>query len=291
MTGSSEARAAASAPPARLLTVLVALGALTGLGALGCEPPPPKTGLGYTADAKASYERAVDQVKDRNFMEARRGLQEVRRRYGYSKYARLAELRLADIDFEEDKLAEAARAYRQFVHDHRSDSEEVAYARAKVAESEYRQISDSFLTPAPTQRDQAAVQGAYRELRGYLQDYPSAAESPRLRTLLAEVTRLLVEHELYVARFYLRRDNYEAAVARLLYALRAYARENEDLVDHRLHDLAEPEVIVLLGETYLKMHRWADAKEAFQLLSQRDPTSPYVEQAGRYLEYLKKRGV
>ena len=44
-----------------------------------------------------------------------------------------------------------------------------------------------------------------------------------MRELLAIVTARLVRHELYVARFYLQRDNYDAAVLRIQYALRNFA--------------------------------------------------------------------
>src|SRR6185436_5767547 len=102
-------------------------------------------------------------------------------------------------------------------------TEEIAYARSRIAESEYREISDSFLLPSADERDQASILEAYRELKDYLQDYPTSKASPRIRELLEDVTARLIRHELYVARFYLQRDNYDAAVSRLQYALRRYA--------------------------------------------------------------------
>jgi outer membrane protein assembly factor BamD len=51
-----------------------------------------------------------------------------------------------------------------------------------------------------------------------------------------------VRHELYVARFYLNVGNFEAAVARAQYALRNFDGSG-----------LEPEAMVLLGETYLKL--------------------------------------
>ncbi len=63
---------------------------------------------------------------------------------------------------------------------------------------------------------------------------PNAKESAHVRELLALVVARLVLHELYVARFYLAKDNYEAAVARIQYALHNYAAGGGDLdVDER----------------------------------------------------------
>jgi outer membrane protein assembly factor BamD len=264
---------------------LLALLAVT--GAAGCEPREPRTALGYTADAQRAYERALEEFQSHNWLDAQNQFREVKRKYAYSKYARLAELRIADADFEQEKYADAVRAYKQFVHDHRSDSEEVSYARSRIAEAQYREISESVLLPAPEERDQASVADAYKELRGYLHDYPDAKESPHMRQLLDDVTTKLVSHELQVARFYLNRDNYDAAVSRILYALKNYAG-NLDAVEIRT---LEPEALVLLGETYLKMHKWREAREAFATVLQRYGTSAHSVQARNYLVYMRERGV
>src|SRR5580700_3654470 len=179
--------------------------------------------LGCTANAKHAYEEAMKEFTAHDWIEAVTAMREVKRKYSYSKYARLAELRIADCDFMQEKYADAIREYRQFVHDHRSDPEEVSYARSKIAEAEFAQISDSIILAAGEERDQAVVYDAYKELRGYLHDYPESRESKRMRELLADVTARLVRHELYVARFYLGRNNYDAAILRIQYALRNFA--------------------------------------------------------------------
>ncbi len=266
------------------LVAIPALGALT-----GCLGEPPKMALNYTADAKRAYDAAMIEFNDHNWIEAQNLLRDVKRKYSYSKYARLAELRLADADFAQDKFADAIREYRQFVHDHRSDAEEVSYARSKIAEAQYSQIADSLLLPASEERDQAVILDAYKELRSYIHDYPDAKESPRMRGLLADVTGRLIRHELYVARFYLQRDNFDAAILRIQYALRNFSmpREVADIGNESL----EPEALLLLGETYLKMHKWPDARESFLAIVQHYGDSGLIVPAKGYLEYMRTRGV
>jgi outer membrane protein assembly factor BamD len=260
----------------------------------GCEKGDPKTALSYTADAKKAYDTAMVEFNAHNWIEAQSLLREVKRKYSYSKYARLAELRLADADYEQDKFAEAIRGYRQFVHDHRSDVEEVSYARSRIAESQYSQISESFLLPTADERDQAVIIDAFKELKSYVHDYPNAKESKKIRELLADVTARLMRHELYVARFYLQRDNFDAAVLRIQYAMRTFAggpsvREPAptDPIDSGL----EAESLLLHGEVYLKMHKFVDARESFVVLLRDYPKSPLVVQAENYLAYMKERGV
>lgn len=293
----------------RSALVAVAL-AISALGSAACEKNEPRTALSYTADAKRAYDEAYAEFVAHNWIEAQSLFREVKRKYHYSKYAKLAELRIADADFEQEKFAEAIRGYRQFVHDHRSDAEEVAYARSKIAEAQYRQISDSFLLPTADERDQAVILDAFKELKGYVHDYPNAKESEKIRELLADVTARLMRHELYVARFYLARDNFEAAVLRIQYAMRNFAGGPQlttgagpraqansggagkpaaggGEVDSGL----EAEALLLLGEVYLKMKKYPEARESFASILRDYPKSPLVVQASNFLTYMKERGV
>lgn len=283
-------REAMNAARTALLSILVATSAL--LAAPGCEPPAPHTALSYTEDAKRAYAEAMEEFEAENWIEAQTLMREVKRKYSYSKYARLAELRIADADFEQEKFAEAIRGYRQFVHDHRSDPKEISYARARIAESQYRQISESFLLPTADERDQAVILDAFKELKGYIHDYPDSEQSKKIRALLQDVTARLMRHELYVARFYLRRDNFKAAVMRVQYAMRNFAGGPQlaDLGGSESSGL-EAEALLLLGEVYLKMHKYKEARDSFAAILHDYPQSPLVRQATNYLAYMRGRGV
>jgi outer membrane protein assembly factor BamD len=273
--------------------VAVLAAVITGSAVSGCEGPPTHTGLNYTEDAKRAYDRAMVEFNGHNWIEAQAQLREVKRKYGYSKYARLAELRYADADFEQEKYGEAIREYKDFVRAHRSDADDAAYARSRIAEAVYREVPESFILSSAEERDQAAAVDAYKELRSYLADYPNATQAPHVHELLETIVGRLIDHELYVARFYLNRDNYDAAVARVLYALRAYIPTPTDSA-HRDHDVA-PEfgakALLLLGETYLKMKKWSDARAAFESIVRSYDTSPTAVQAKGYLEHMHDQGV
>jgi outer membrane protein assembly factor BamD len=267
--------------------------AVLGAGLPACENEQPKTALGYTADAKRAYENAMVEFNSHNWIEAQALLREVKRKYSYSKYARLAELRIADSDFEQDKFSDAIREYRQFVHDHRSDADEVTYARSRIADAQYAQIGDSLFLASGEERDQATILDTYKELRGFVHDYPTAKETPRMRRLLAEVTSRLIKHELYVARFYLNKNNFEAAITRIQYALRNFARPPSSAPNSSADDDLglEPEALLLMGETFLKEEKWSDARDTFVSIMRRYPGSSLVVPAKNYLDYMQARGV
>jgi len=272
--------------------ILAAGLALACLGALGaCDNTPPKTALGYTENAKRAYDAAMQDFDAHQWLEAQAAMREVKRKYSYSKYARLAELRIADADYAQEKFAEAIHEYKEFVRAHRSDDEGVAYARGRVAEATYAEIPESILMPAAEERDQAAVLDAYNEIRSFLTDYPTAKESPHLRDLLGQSIGRLIRHELYVARFYLGKSNYEAAVARIKYALEHYPEKSEGPSTSSAQTSLSAEALLLLGETYLKMRKWTDARGAFEAIVSLHGLTAEATQARNYLNHLKELGV
>jgi outer membrane protein assembly factor BamD len=274
-----------------VLAVLAAtLVALAAGFVCGCENAEPKTALGYTEDAKRAYDAAMEEFNAHNWIEAQTLFRELKRKYSYSKYARMAELRIADADVEQEKFADAIREYKDFIRAHRSDTEDIIYAHSKIAEATYAEIPESFLMPASEERDQAAVTDAYKELKSFLADYPEAKQAGRMRELLSNVTGRLVRHELYVARFYLAKDNYDAAVARIQYALRNYGEADATILGGADASL-RAEALLLLGTTYMKMNKWGDARTAFEAIVRGYGQSPLATEARNYLDYLRKKGV
>ncbi len=251
------------------------LAAVVALSQAGCGPKvQAQNPLHYTEDARRAYETALDAFFDHDWETATVLMQDVKRKYGYSRYARLADLRIADIDYHQQKYAEAITAYKGFVHDYPNDPE-VPYARYRVTRSLFHETSASFLLPPLEERDLASVQDAYTAIQGFLADYPDYKKARELHYMLAVVTGLLVRHELYVARFYLGRDNFKAAVARIQYALRNY--DNSGL---------EAEAMALLGETYMKMEKRQKARAVFHQLLAQYPASPFSVPAKKFLVLL-----
>jgi outer membrane protein assembly factor BamD len=254
--------------------LILGLGLLSS-GLIACEQEyRPVSAFEYSEKAKRDYEAAMDDFDSKNWEAARQKLAEVKRNYGYSRYARLAELRLADADYEQDKFAEATAGYKAFVHDYPNDPE-IPYARYKVTMTQYDAVSASFLLPPLEERDLAYVNDAHTSIRGFLNDYPNSEHAPQLAYMQSVVTGLLARHELYVARFYLGRDKFAAAIARIQYSLRNYPDSG-----------LEPEGLVMLAEVYLKTKEREKARTVLELVLSRYPTSPFVVSAKHYLDRL-----
>jgi outer membrane protein assembly factor BamD len=143
--------------------------------------------LHYTENAKRAYDEAMVAFFDHDWEYATQLFNDVKRKYGYSRYARLAELRLADIAYRQDKYAEAVGMYKSFVADYPNDPE-TPYARYKIAKAEFTDSGASILLPPLEERDLSNVREAHVALRALIGDYPDSEHGVELRYMLEVVT-------------------------------------------------------------------------------------------------------
>lgn len=238
------------------------------LGALSACASGPQAGLSYGQNARRAYVEALEEFYDDDCFEAEPLLREVRRQFPYSRFAALAELRVADCQFGDGNYAEAIEAYNQFVRYHPSHVE-VPYARFMAARAHFEQIpSEWLLSPPSYERDQYYVQESLRLFRRFILDFPEDSLVPPARRMAYEAIELLSAHELYVAQFYYDRDHPEAAVGRLRTLLKSYPGCSR-----------EPHALYLLGESYLQLRDAKLARRAFEEVITRFPADDYAARA------------
>jgi hypothetical protein len=81
---------------------------------------------------------------------------------------------------------------------------------------------------------------------------------------------------------------------RIQYALRNFAPGLDTAKGHVGADQVsglEPEALLLLGETYLKMHNWQLARTQFVMILGRFQDSGLTLPAQNFLDWMKERGV
>lgn len=231
----------------------------------------------FERQAKAAYEKAMETFYDRDWVGVPIVMEEVKREFAGSRWARLAQLRIADAHYRQASYPEAITAYREFLREFPNDNE-VPYARYRVILCQFDSRGDSLLSPPLEERDLVNIHEADRNIAEFLKDYPNYKERERVLYMQQWVRGMLARHELYVARYYLQKDKLKAAVSRTEYALVNYKDTG-----------LEPEALVLLGETYMKQGELDDAQGAFQIVLNKYPDSDFVVAATKFLKYLEKR--
>lgn len=231
--------------------------------------------LEYSRSAEQLYEEGMEDFDDEDCVDAEKTFQDVRRLYPYSRFASLAELRIADCHFIQGNHAEAAVAYQQFIKAHPTH-EDAHYAAFKRGVSFYEMIpSDWVITPPPHERDQAATRDARTSLMHFIRTYPRSEHVEHAEEILAEVVDALVRHEMYVAEFYLSRDQKNAAAVRL------------EVIPKKFPDSSlVPDAMFLQAKVYLELNRYADAKRVFGEIIERFPDHHQAIRARDYLQHL-----
>lgn len=234
--------------------------------------------LDYTQSAERQYQEAMDEFDDEDCATADKLFQDVRKKFPFSRFAVLAEIRLADCEFIEGNHSEAAVSYQQFYKAHPTH-EEAHYAAFRRGMCYLELIpGDYIITPPPHERDQAATRDARAAFTYFLNTYPRSPLRERAEEHLSEVVDALVRHEMYVAEFYLSRDDRRAAAVRLE-GIRASFPESS-LV---------PDAMFLQAITLLEMNQTDEARRVFGEIIAHYPDHHQSLRAKDYLLHLDRR--
>ena len=265
--------------PVRALVLALSIFAV---GTLGCEGSSNfwKTTPTFYPTPQQNYEYGLRELKNQNWLTAIQYFQHVKSSFGFSKWATLSELGIADANLGREKFTEAVDGYKQFVKAHPTHEHVVdGYAAYKVGEAYHKQIpSDWFLTPPSYEKDQGPVQDALRELNQFGEQYPESPYAPKARMLIGDCIQRLANHELYVAAFYLKQGKPYAAVGRLEGVIKDFPGARR-----------EPETLMLLGKTYMKMEQLDRAREVFAKLASDYPEDYRAKKAQLYIEFIDKK--
>ncbi len=246
-----------------LRALLIALLATPAVGLMACATTSQFEELEYADQAEYLYRQGERSMERRDFLQAMSRFNTIRNEYAYSRWAPLANLRIADAYYEQDMYASAVQQYRAFMQLY-PRHEKVEYAHWQVARAFYSQMpSEFFILPPSYERDLSSTHDAVRELRIFLRRFENSEYSDEAIQKLRRALRTLADHEFYVATYYLDRDNPRATANRLTYLLRNYSGLGLD-----------PEALFLLGKAYLQLDDADRARTAWLDLVETYPDHP-----------------
>ncbi len=236
--------------------------------------------INFSLTAQQNYEKGLDELKAENYPEALRYFSYVKQKFPFSKYAALAELAAADTEFAHATYQEAIDAYKSFLRLHPKHEKVVeGYVSFRIAEAYVKEMPDDwFFFPPSSEKDQSAVLDALRELSSLIDRFPDSKYLKQAREYRRAVMGRLIDHEVFVARFYLDRGHPKGATLRIKEALRRYPDSGRDA-----------ELLLTLGETQLEMGQPATAKQTFQRITLDNASIVEVKRAELFLDFIKRR--
>lgn len=186
--------------------VLIPLWLFSGCAWFGNDPKE-KPALELIQDGIEAYDGG-------NYRDSIKNFEQLKDWYPFSKYAILAELKIADAHYQLAQYAEAIQGYEEFEQLH-PRNEAIPYVIYQIGRSYYDQI-DSI------DRDQTPAQKALEVFRRLVRQYPNDPYAARSQTHISKCLQNLAGHEFYVGQFYYRGKHYPAALKRFMAVVSKY---------------------------------------------------------------------
>lgn len=164
------------------------------------------------------YNRAEDLYKAEKWQKARTYYSHVYENYPNDPLGRRSLLRVADTYYKQGdpvNLVEAQYKYRDFINRY-PGSEFADYAMLQIANVSFKQMEKP-------DRDQTRTKEAVQKFNEMIQAYPNSTHRAEAEASLKKAVDRLALHEHLVARFYMQRGSWNAAVQRLNQIVEQYS--------------------------------------------------------------------
>jgi len=164
--------------------------------------------------AQELIQDGVDYFEAGSYNKAIESFEKLRDWYPFSRYAILAELKIADAHFNLKEYADAIFAYEEFEQLH-PRNEAIPYVIYRIARSYFNQIDT-------IDRDQSNAAKALEVYGRLVAQYPNDAYAGMARSDMVACYQSLSGHEFYVGVFYYKQKKYKAAKARFTAVVEKY---------------------------------------------------------------------
>jgi outer membrane protein assembly factor BamD len=156
----------------------------------------------------------MDAYENGDYSEAIEKFQNLKDYYPFSKYAILAELKIADAHYQREEYEDAVFAYENFEQLH-PRNEAIPYVIYQIGRCYYDQID----TP---DRDQTSAQKALETFQRLVKQFPRDKYSTRAAEHIKTAQKSLAGHAYIVGTFYYKSKHYKAALHRFMSIISDY---------------------------------------------------------------------
>ena len=178
--------------------------------------------LGWTA--ARLYNEAKDELQGGNYQQAIKHYEKLEARFPYGRYAQQAQLEVAYAYFKDNDLASASAAADRFakLHPNHPSVDYSYYLKGIIWFNEDQGIFAKVADQDPTERDPKAARDSFDAFKDLVQRYPDSKYTPDAIQRMRYLVNALAAHDVHVARYYMKRTAYVAAVNRVQSALKNY---------------------------------------------------------------------
>ncbi|MBI5552506.1 MAG: outer membrane protein assembly factor BamD [Desulfobacterales bacterium] len=199
--------------------------------------------FGKDKPEKPAQQLVQEGVKDYDrghYKDALEAFQQLRDWYPFSKYAILAELRIADAHYHLEEYPEAVTAYEEFERLH-PRNEAIPYVIYQIGLCHFEQIDS-------VDRDQTSARKAMETFQRLIRQHPDDPYAKKAGANLVACIQSLAGHEYYVGQYYYKRQYYKAALHRFWAVINQYPdvgyhkKALEYIAECQAYETVEPRV-------------------------------------------------
>lgn len=208
--------------------------------------------------AQELYEAGADAMSEKEYVDAQEYFSKIKDRFPFSPYALKAELGLADAYYLDEQYQMALDNYKEFEALHPSN-ENIPYVLYQIGNANYNLFKS-------IDRRQENIKEGLEYFYRLQETYPDSEYARAAKELIQKSRRILAEHEVYVADFFWRTEQYGPAWHRYQYVvenfsdvpdLRDYARRRAEYSYFEYQKtLSEEERMRIQGSWKLWLKKW-----------------------------------
>jgi len=169
------------------------------------------------------YNEATISMQDKDYEKAIKYFGILESRYPHGNYAMQAQLETAYAYYKKGEAAAAIAAADRFIklHPHHPNVDYAYYLKGLAVFNE-RGITEKLTGQQISDRDPKALRESFAAFKELVTRYPNSKYVKDATARMVYLVDTLAEHELHVARFYMKRKAYVAAIARCQYVVTTY---------------------------------------------------------------------
>ncbi len=173
--------------------------------------------------AEAIYQKGAEKMLDKDYEKAIGYFKKLESRYPHGIYATQAQLEIAYAYFKKQEPVLSVAAADRFIKLHPNHQNvDYAYYIKGLAIFSDRGIIEKITKQQVSDRDPRALRDSFMTFKDLITRYPKSRYAKDATQRMIYLANSLAEHELHVARYYMKRQAYLAAVNRTKYVLENY---------------------------------------------------------------------
>jgi outer membrane protein assembly factor BamD len=206
----------------RSLAVIAALFLATLIAGCGLLPEVKDETVGWSANKL--YTEAKDSLNEGGYEKAIKYFEKLESRYPYGRFAQQAQIDIAYAYWKSSEPASAIAACERFIklHPNHPNVDYIYYLRGLVNFNEDLGFLGQVSQQDMTERDPKGARESFDAFRELVTRFPDSKYTPDAILRMKYLVNALASLEVHVARYYMKRNAYVAAINRSQFALKNY---------------------------------------------------------------------